>query len=69
MLKNGLYLFTTSPTYAETVGVETEKGENVLCCECCTSPYYFGLCKLICKYRKATYSEFISDRLSLKRRK
>lgn len=62
MIKNGLKLFTTSPTHAEIVAVETKKGLNVLCCECCTAPYFGILCKPICKYRKANYKEYINER-------
>ena len=60
MLKTGLNLFTTSPTSVEFAGVKTEKRENMRCCECCTSPL-LGLCKPLCKYRKATYKEFIEN--------
>lgn len=60
MLKKGLKLFTTSPTHAEIVAFETQKGQNIRCCECCTAPY-LGLCKPICKYRKATYKEYIEN--------
>lgn len=60
MLIKGLNLFTTSPTYAETVAFKTQKGKKISCCECCTSPY-LGLCKPICKCRKATYKEFIEN--------
>lgn len=59
MLTKGLKLFTTSPTYAENVAVESGKGWNLRCCECCTSVYFLGLCKPICKYRRATYGEFV----------
>lgn len=61
MLNKGLKLFTTSPTHAEIVAFETKKGWGVLCCECCTAPYLGILCKSICKYRKATYKEFIEN--------
>lgn len=56
MITRGLNLFTTSPSIAENEGV------NVRCCACCTSPF-LGLCKPLCKYRKATYTEFIENAL------
>lgn len=60
MLKNGLNLFTTSPSIVEIKGALTETGENVSCCTICTAPL-LGLCKPICKYRKATYKEYIEN--------
>lgn len=60
MLKKGLKLFTTSPICAEIAAFVTKKGLDVFCCECCTAPY-LGLCKPICKYRKATYREFLHE--------
>ena len=61
MLKNGLKLFTTSPICAEIAAFITKKGLDVPCCECCTAPYLGIICKSICKYRKATYKEFLQE--------
>lgn len=62
MLKKGFDLFTTSPSLV----VEAVcKGKKPYCCEVCTSPL-LNFCKPVCKFRKATYSEFVSYHLKLK---
>lgn len=59
MIKKGFDLFTTSPSLYE--GEE----EKANCCEVCTSPF-LNLCKPICKFRKATFKEFIDCELGKK---
>lgn len=62
MIKKGFNLYTTSPS----VVVDAVcKGKKPYCCEVCTSPFLY-LCKPFCKFRKATHSEFLQYRLSLK---
>lgn len=54
MIKKGFRLFTTTGQIAE----EYKKYAKCYCCSLCTSPY-LCLCMTICKYRNATYEEFI----------
>lgn len=47
-------LFTTSTSKLD------NKPRDTRCCEVCTTPL-FGLCKLVCKYRKAMVCEWFDD--------
>lgn len=63
MIKKGFNLYTTSPL----VVVDAVcKGKKPYCCEVCTSPFLY-LCKPICKFRRATLSEFVEYRLNLRK--
>lgn len=52
--RKGLRLFTTTAQIAE----DNKKYSKCSCCSICTSPY-LSLCMTVCKYRSATYGEFI----------
>jgi hypothetical protein len=56
--KTGFDLFTTTGWVVEDLRLLP----HVRCCLVCTSPFS-GLCKPICKWRKATLTEFLNDKL------
>lgn len=60
MIKKGYNLFTTSSLFME------QKPYKERCCAVCTSPF-LCLCKPFCKYRKATYREFLDEFFSKKK--
>lgn len=59
MIKKGFDLFTTSTSIVVDAVI---KGKKPYCCEVCTSPF-LNICKPFCKYRKATHSEWLTDKL------
>lgn len=62
MIKKGFDLFTTSPTAL--VG-RVSANIDPMCCKVCTSPF-LNLCKPVCKFRKATYWEWLRQKLGKK---
>lgn len=54
MVKKGFDFFTTTAEIVE----KNKKYRRCHCCSLCTTPG-FSLCMLICKYRSATFEEFI----------
>lgn len=61
MIKIGLELFTTTGQIIE----NNSKYTNCSCCSICTSPY-ICFCMMFCKYRSATFGEFIEKQLKNK---
>lgn len=59
MITKGFNLFTTSPS---AIRDRKEQVGEPRCCEVCTSPF-LNICKPFCKYRKATHSEWLNDKL------
>jgi hypothetical protein len=56
MIKKGLDLFTTTGQIAENY----KKYAKCSTCTLCMSPY-FCLCMSVCKYRSATFGDYIED--------
>lgn len=72
MIKKGIELQTVSPSLLFKVHINnafqeafSPPGDVIKMCEVCKSKRPF-LCRMICKYRSATYEEFFNERLILK---
>lgn len=62
MIKKGLDLIKPQPTKVFKVAfLNAFKGENVKCCEICKN-YFKPFCRLMCKFKKANYVEFLEEK-------
>lgn len=62
MIKKGYDLIKPIPTKVFKVAfLHAFKGENVKCCEVCKNRLN-PFCRLMCKFKNATYTEFLEER-------
>ena len=70
MIKEGFAKFHVSLMKVVKLGLifggnNTKKTSEVKCCEVCMNEHL--LCHKFCKYRSATYKEYLSERFDVKR--